>query len=127
MDKFKQAGKMMVDGGSKAMLKTDIMFLEREIKTRKQRFGIEVYDLMEQLETDTSNMSIQEKERKIRTAFDSARKDIAVIRAKIDCKRDELEIDSSDSTSHNIPPSTGNLVMTGHPSDRLEEEYGNLR
>jgi len=126
MDKFRQAGKTIVDSGSRAMLKTDIVFLEREIKSRKQRFGIEVYELMEQLETDTSNMSMQEKEKKIRLAFDSARKDIAVIKAKIDCKKDELEEDASNATS-NIPPSTGNLVMCGHPSDRLEEEYGNLK
>ena len=81
---------------------------------------------MEQLEIDTSNMSIEEKEKRIRLAFDSARKDIAVIRAKIDCKKDELEV-AEQKAANTIPPSCGNIVMTGHPSDHIEEEYGNFK
>uniref|UniRef100_A0A7S2A575 Uncharacterized protein n=1 Tax=Trieres chinensis TaxID=1514140 RepID=A0A7S2A575_TRICV len=89
LEKMKAAGKTIVDSGAKTMLKTDIVFLEREIKSRKQRFGVEVYELMEQLEVDTG-MSIEEKETKIRLAFDRARKDIAVVQAKIECKREEM-------------------------------------
>jgi len=46
MERMKKAGRLVVDTGAKTMLKTDIMLLEREIKTRKQNFGIEVYDSM---------------------------------------------------------------------------------
>lgn len=70
-------------------IQTDIVFLEREVKTRKQKFGVEIYDLMAQLEVD-DGMSVEEKEGKIRLAFDQARKDIAVIQAKIDCKKEEM-------------------------------------
>mmetsp|Transcript_36135 Transcript_36135/g.73414 ORF Transcript_36135/g.73414 Transcript_36135/m.73414 type:complete len:85 (+) Transcript_36135:276-530(+) len=44
---------------------------------------------MAQLEVD-DGMSVEEKEGKIRLAFDQARKDIAVIQAKIDCKKEEM-------------------------------------
>ena len=44
---------------------------------------------MAQLEVD-DGMSVEEKEGKIRLAFDAARKDIAVIQAKIDCKKEEM-------------------------------------
>uniref|UniRef100_A0A7S4IZN6 Uncharacterized protein n=1 Tax=Odontella aurita TaxID=265563 RepID=A0A7S4IZN6_9STRA len=90
IEKMKAAGRTIVDSGAKTMLKTDVVFLEREIKSRKQRFGVEVYELMEQLEVDTG-MSIEEKETKIRLAFDRARKDIAVVQAKIGCKKEEME------------------------------------
>merc|ERR1711971_58067 len=85
----KRAGKTLIDTGAKTMLRTDILFLEREIKTRKQNFGIEVYESMGALEID-NDMTMEEKEQRIRIAFDSARKDIAVIQAKIECKREEL-------------------------------------
>jgi hypothetical protein len=103
------------------------MLLEREIKLRKQSFGIEVYDNMELLQVD-NEMTMDQKEKKIRLAFDRARKDIAVLLAKIECKREELATleaqmaaaarnDSNDLAYGNIPPSTGHLYMTGHPSD----------
>mmetsp|Transcript_103056 Transcript_103056/g.154480 ORF Transcript_103056/g.154480 Transcript_103056/m.154480 type:complete len:129 (+) Transcript_103056:113-499(+) len=119
MDKLKKAGKGVVDAGAKTMLKTDIMFLEREIKTRKQAFGIEVYDLMEELEAAES-MATEEKESKIRSAFDSARKDIAVIQAKKECKKEEmavLETAEGGGATSDIPPSSGTVLTNSHPQD----------
>ncbi len=83
---------------------------------------------MSLLEVD-NDMPIEEKEQKIRLAFDRARKDIAVIQAKIECKKEEIavmeaEMEASkngNKTSYSIPPSSGNVVMSGHPS---EMEYG---
>mmetsp|Transcript_22310 Transcript_22310/g.31405 ORF Transcript_22310/g.31405 Transcript_22310/m.31405 type:complete len:129 (+) Transcript_22310:63-449(+) len=119
MDKLKKAGKGVVDAGAKTMLKTDVLFLDREIKTRKQAFGIEVYDLMEELEA-AENMANEEKEAKIRSAFDSARKDIAVIEAKKECKKEEMAVleaaDGGGATS-NIPPSSGTVLTNSHPQD----------
>jgi len=80
------------------------------------------------LEID-NDMSIEEKEHQIRLAFDRARKDIAVIQAKIECKKEELlvlEAQQQADTGNtgflgdfpgNIPPACGNVVMSGHPSD----------
>jgi hypothetical protein len=86
--------------------------LEREVKSRKQVFGVEVYDLMEALEVDTG-MPTEEKETKIRLAFDAARKDIAVIQAKIECKKEEMSVLDTESASVEeigIPPSSGAVL-----------------
>lgn len=98
------------------------MFLEREIKTRKQMFGVEIYDLMEMLETDTS-LDASEKEAKIRAIFDATRKDIAVIRAKKDCKTEEMAVldaesgaDTMPPSAPPIPPSSGTVLTNTHPS-----------
>merc|ERR1712232_1051971 len=122
-------GRSMVDTGAKTMLRTDIIFLEREIKARKQRFGVEVYDSMELLEVD-NDMSLEEKERKIRLAFDRARKDIAMIQAKIECKKEEvcvLEAQQAAAAVHesgSIPLSSNNARMTSYPA---EMEYGHFK
>jgi len=160
-DKVKKAGKSMVDGGAKAMLKvktrlnfesciivpnvsipkgcfltsflslplqTDIAFLSREIKNRKQKFGVEVYELMEQLEVN-NDLTVEEKETKIRLAFDMARKDIAIIQAKIEVKKDEIG-ETDDKPSSNFPTGTtqqmgtNHIMTTAHPGDNTEMEHG---
>jgi heme-binding NEAT domain protein len=95
--------------------------LDREIKTRKQAFGIEIYDLMALLEVDET-LTTEEKEAKIRSSFDAARKDIAVIAAKRECKLEEMAvIDAQAGTTTpedplaNIPPSSGSVVTNAHP------------
>jgi hypothetical protein len=102
--------------------------LERQINQRKQKFGVEVYELMEQLELDSSGMSTDEKETKIRLSFDQARKDIAVISAKIEVKKEEMAVLETESggTSQSelnaaIPPSDGVVLTNGQPA---EAEYG---
>jgi hypothetical protein len=94
------------------------MFLEREIKTRKQAFGIEIYDLMEELEA-AEKMTTEDKEAKIRNSFDQARKDIAVIQAKKECKNEEMAVLETDSGAgeSNIPPSSGTILTNSHPQD----------
>jgi len=85
---------------------------------------------MELLEVD-NEMSIEEKEQKIRAAFDRARKDIAVIVAKVECKKEEIEVLDAQQLAaatggesfgaFDIPPSSGNVIVDQHPS---EMEYG---
>lgn len=66
---------------------------------------------------------MEEKEAKIRAAFDAARKDIAVIRAKKDCKQEEISLlevqagGGNASTDYNIPPSSGAVITNEHPAD----------
>jgi hypothetical protein len=99
---------------------TDIVFLDREIKTRKQAFGIEIYDLMADLESN-EDLSTEEKESKIRASFDAARKDIAVIAAKKECKTEEMHVlDAEGGASGDlsgIPPSSGAVLNNQHPSE----------
>jgi len=96
--------------------------LEREIKTRKQEFGITIYDLMEELENDSS-LGTEEKESKIRAAFDAARKDIAVIAAKKECKKEEMSVLDAEAEAgggggmDNIPPSSGAVITNQHPAE----------
>jgi len=104
---------------------TDVAFLDRQINQRKQKFGVEVYELMEQLELDTG-MATDEKETKIRLAFDRARKDIAVVQAKIEVKKEEMsvlenETNNQAGVAHAIPPSDGVVLNNGQPT---EQEYG---
>jgi len=123
MEKVRRVSKTVVDAGAKQMLKTDIMFLDREINNRKQKFGIEIYDLMEELEA-AETMTDKEKESKIRKNFDNTRKEIAVVQAKKECKREEMalltrvsEIGDASSSSSAIPPSSGAVLNNSHPQD----------
>lgn len=84
-------------------------------------FGVEVYDLMEALELDTG-MPTEEKEAKVRLAFDTARKDIAVIQAKIECKKEEMSVLDAESgtvstTDNSIPPSSGAVLTDNNMDD----------
>lgn len=102
------------------------MFLDREIQNRKKAFGIEIYDLMAELETDTTQDAAA-KEAKIRTVFDAARKDIAVFQAKKDCKNEEMAVLDAESgvtaeappATDMIPPSSGTVVTNTHPSENI--------
>lgn len=72
---------------------------------------------MEELEA-AENISTSEKEAKIRASFDQARKDIAVIQAKKECKKEEMSVLESDSAPmNNIPPSSGTVLTNTHPQD----------
>lgn len=78
---------------------------------------------MAELETN-EDMAVQEKESKIRAAFDAARKDIAVIQAKKECKKEEMGVLEAEGgaaaggsgQTYDIPPSDGVVVTNDHPS-----------
>ena len=78
---------------------------------------------MEDLESNGS-LSNEDKEAKIRNAFDQARKDIAVIQAKKECKKEEMAVLESESAAtsttnntYDIPPSSGTVLTNSHPQD----------
>lgn len=74
---------------------------------------------MAELET-AENMPAEDKEAKIRNSFDSARKDIAVIEAKKECKKEEMSVlatENPGSATSNIPPSSGTVLTNTHPQD----------
>jgi len=80
---------MVLHQSKRTMLKTDILFLEREIKSRKQKFGVDVYELMETLTLEDSN-DAKEVEEQISQAFDQAKRDVWLAQEKILVKRREL-------------------------------------
>ena len=61
-------------------------FLERDIKTRKQAFGIIAYDIIKSSSQETNNLSVQ-----LQKAFDEARGDIQALEAKLILKKNEME------------------------------------
>jgi hypothetical protein len=72
---------------------------------------------MAELEASES-ISTADKEAKIRAAFDTARKDIAVIEAKKECKKEEMTVlDPEGAPVNNIPPSSGTVLTNSHPQD----------
>ena len=66
---------------------------------------------MAQLEVD-DGLSVEDKEAKIRTSFDTARKDIAVIQAKIDSKKEEMA-----AMETAAPASSGSAPGVAIPED----------
>lgn len=79
---------------------------------------------MEELESNQS-LETSQKEAKIRSAFDQARKDIAVIQAKKECKREEMAVLEAETAAaangqsqqtYDIPPSSGTVLTNTHPS-----------
>ena len=68
--------------------KGEIALLDNNMKSRKQQFGIEMYDLMEQKKTFGGK---SETEPKVVEVFDQAAKDIAMIIEKKDAKQGEID------------------------------------
>ena len=74
---------------------------------------------MEDLEAN-EEISTTDKEAKIRAAFDQARKDIAVIAAKKECKKEEMSVLDTDAAPvSSIPPSAGTVLTNSHPDGEV--------
>ena len=101
-DKVKKAGKAVADAGTSAKLKTEMALLDRDMKIRKEQFGLEVFELVKAsdskekqgisgaVQNALSNMSQQEKD--IQACIDEAKADIALIEGKIESKRREIKM-----------------------------------
>ena len=101
-EKMKKAGKAVADAGKAAKLKAEMALLDREIKVRKEQFGVEVFDLLKNdssegdhksgisgaVQSALSNVSQQEKD--IQTCIDEAKADVALIEGKITSRRREI-------------------------------------
>ena len=61
-------------------------FLERDIKTRKQTFGVEIYEILESNSGDATASAT-----KIQEAYDQCQKDIRQLESKVNSKRGEME------------------------------------
>ena len=83
----------VADTGAKTMLKTDIAFLERDIKSRKQAFGIEIYDILQ-------SSSVAATTEEVQKAYELCQNDIKLLESKVNSKRQEMEaIDRTTSGS----------------------------
>ena len=61
-------------------------FIERDMKSRKQAFGIIAYDILKSSSTPTQTLSAE-----LQKSFDEARGDIQAIEAKLVLKRNEMQ------------------------------------
>lgn len=87
----------VADAGAKTMLKTDMVFLERDIKTRKEAFGVEIYDILKSANNDNSATSCAEE---IQKAFEQCQGDIQHLENKVTSKQDEMRaIDQSSNAA----------------------------
>lgn len=85
---MKNAGKFVQAAGQKTKLKAEIALLDQNMKGRKQQFGVEMYDLMEQKKTFGGK---SETEPKVVEVFESCEKDIAMVIEKKDAKQAEID------------------------------------
>jgi len=88
----------VADTGAKTMLKTDMVFLERDIKARKQAFGIEVYDILRSNNSTgtsvTGAATISASD--IQKAYELCQDDIRQLENKVNSKKREMDnIDQS--------------------------------
>jgi hypothetical protein len=96
--KVKNATKFVQAAGQKGKLKAEIALIDQQMKGRKQQFGVEMYDLMEQKKTFGGK---SETEPKVLEVFEAAEKDIAIVMEKKDAK--QAEIDSVDKSAGELP------------------------
>ena len=90
---MKSASKRFVDtvqdAGAKTMLKTDIAFLERDIKSKKQEFGIEVYDIINQSKANSTPDS--ETMKQVLESYEKYQSQINEFESKVNSEKDEME------------------------------------
>mmetsp|Transcript_20404 Transcript_20404/g.33303 ORF Transcript_20404/g.33303 Transcript_20404/m.33303 type:complete len:136 (+) Transcript_20404:261-668(+) len=89
---------VVADTGAKTMLKTDMVFLERDIKTRKQEFGLSIFDILQSNSSTTTTAAATISASEIQTAFEECQADIHHLEAKVQNKKREMDaIDQSSS------------------------------
>ena len=99
-DKMKQAGRAVSNAGKEAKLRTEMALLERDMKIRKENFGLEIIDVLKTSE-DLKSKGIGKKirnsitnntqhETEIQACIDAAKADVARIEGKIRSKEFEI-------------------------------------
>lgn len=101
-EKVKKAGASVSNAAAAAKIKAEMALLDREMKIRKEQFGLEVFELTKASDEAQkkgikgavagvmSGLSQQEKD--IQACIDEAKADVALIEAKITSKRREIEM-----------------------------------
>mmetsp|Transcript_16596 Transcript_16596/g.25124 ORF Transcript_16596/g.25124 Transcript_16596/m.25124 type:complete len:157 (+) Transcript_16596:100-570(+) len=95
LDTFKSGSKrfatLVADTGAKTMLKTDVAFLERDIKNRKHTFGIQIYEILQSnAKSSSTSDTVFSASNDIQTAFEECKLDVETLEKKIEKKREEM-------------------------------------
>lgn len=100
--KMAKAGRAISNAGTTKKLQAQTALLDREMKNRKEQFGVEVFDLFlasdqkekkgqrDSVTINPSNMTQQEKE--IQACIDNAKGDVAEIEGRIKSKQTEMNM-----------------------------------
>jgi len=97
-DKLNNAGKWMSNTGKEGKIQAQIALLERQIRQRKEQFGLEVFHLVEMpkesggIKSGVSNQlsKFSQKEKLIEQVVEQAKKDVAVTSRQIRIKEDRI-------------------------------------
>mmetsp|Transcript_19990 Transcript_19990/g.31201 ORF Transcript_19990/g.31201 Transcript_19990/m.31201 type:complete len:155 (-) Transcript_19990:217-681(-) len=128
LDTFKSGSKrfatLVADTGAKTMLKTDVAFLERDIKNRKHTFGIQIYDILQQSSAKSSSSSggnsdniVFSASDEIQNAYEECKLDIETLEKKIDKKRVEMRAIGDDGGHQQSNEDGGNNDTSGGDDD----------
>ena len=88
-----KAGKAMADAGSDTKLRAQQALIDREIKIRKENFGLEIFDACQPSENKDRGIkgavssaisNLSEQERDIQAVIDQAKKDVEGIGKRTD-------------------------------------------
>jgi len=81
----------LADTGAKTMLKTDMMFLEKDIKARKHEFGVQVFDILQKNAEGSATAAATISAADIQKAFEECQADILHLEGKVETKKREME------------------------------------
>lgn len=87
-EKLSNAAKSTALAGQETKLKAEMVMLERELKSYKQKFGRALYGTLEELEDKEGWLPT---DREVRSIYDDCRKDIEAAKKNAKGKLDELE------------------------------------
>eukprot|EP00339_Tiarina_fusa_P015588 CAMPEP_0117005066 /NCGR_PEP_ID=MMETSP0472-20121206/5821_1 /TAXON_ID=693140 ORGANISM="Tiarina fusus, Strain LIS" /NCGR_SAMPLE_ID=MMETSP0472 /ASSEMBLY_ACC=CAM_ASM_000603 /LENGTH=211 /DNA_ID=CAMNT_0004706213 /DNA_START=122 /DNA_END=757 /DNA_ORIENTATION=- len=97
--KASKAGRAISEAGTGTKLRAEMALLDREMKIRKEQFGIEVFDLSVASDEGSTKKGIakrvsaameSETEKVIQACIDQAKKDVAFIQTGITSKQREI-------------------------------------
>jgi len=91
--KFSKTGKMLSNAGTGTKIRAQMTLIDREVKIRKEEFGLEVYDLAKTTENKEKNgikgaiskamTGLSDNEKEIQKVVDTAKKDVEAVEGRV--------------------------------------------
>jgi hypothetical protein len=104
-EKAKAAGNQAKNAGIRTKIQAEMALLDREIKSRKQLFGIELFDALLPMEGFTPS------DTEIKAIFDAAKQDIGEQQAKKDVKQEEINVLEAEQGATSASPAESNATV----------------
>ena len=104
-EKAKKAGNQAKDAAVKAKTQAEMALLDREIKGRKQLFGIQLFDAIMQME------GYEPSDSEVKAILDGAKADIGEHQAKKDVKLEEINVLEAEQSASQAAPAESNATV----------------